>query len=77
MIINIFDIANHPLQELLDWFINVRNLYIASAIIACMISLGMYKAFRSVGMSRRNSKKWSSRITTTVDVLDNLNSNKK
>lgn len=77
MIINIFDIVTQPLQDLYIWIKNIHFLYIASVAISALFVYGMYRAFRSIGMNRHNAKKWSNRVSATVDVVQNLNDNKR
>lgn len=77
MIIGIFDIATQPLQELYSWIINVQIQYIISAIFSAVFVYGLYKAFRSVGMDRRNAKKWSNRASVAADMVQISNDNRK
>lgn len=77
MIINIFDIVNQPLQEFISWFLNVRSLIIAAVVISGFLAFEIYRAFRSVGMGRKDSKKWTNRATATIDVVQNVDLNKK
>lgn len=78
MIISFFEAAGGQLQELIKLTTNINLINFALFLIGpILIKTGINKALQSSGLSRRAAKKWTDRISAAVDVVQNVDLNKK
>jgi len=78
LIISFFEAAGGHLQELIKLITNINLIHFALFLIGpTLIKTGIKKALYSAGLSRRAAKKWTNRISAAVDVVQNVDLNKK